>query len=196
MKNARAFYIPVSAPAPTAAIPGDLFAPAATSNDLFAPAATSGDLFSNNRSEPAAPNTTSQSGSPAAISISLLKEFIQSLFADASVLKISLNLKDNLHRLEEALQTELSPFSYDDVAIMSYDLNSSAVTHTLPALAAEFLETPLKSAAPEYKKPTFRLCPPPTRCISLPKRRIIPTGCTASLPRACCRKKALRLRRD
>lgn len=184
LKNARAFYIPVSAPAPTAAIPGDLFAPAATSNDLFAPAATSGNLFSpaadtlstsaapapdlfagdlfaapSARSEPAAPNTTSQSGSPAAISISLLKEFIQSLFADASVLKISLNLKDNLHRLEEALQTELSPFPYDDVAIMSYDLNSSAVTHTLPALAAEFLETPLKSAAPEYKKTDFSLMP-------------------------------------
>lgn len=184
LKNARAFYIPVSAPAPTAAIPGDLFAPAATSNDLFAPAATSGNLFSpaadtlstsaapapdlfagdlfaapSARSEPAAPNTASPSGSPAAISISLLKEFIQSLFADASVLKISLNLKDNLHRLEEALQTELSPFPYDDVAIMSYDLNSSAVTHTLPALAAEFLETPLKSAAPEYKKTDFSLMP-------------------------------------
>lgn len=184
LKNARAFYIPVSAPAPTAAIPGDLFAPAATSNDLFAPAATSGNLFSpaadtlstsaapapdlfagdlfaapSARSEPAAPNTTSQSGSPVAISLSDLKEFIQSLFADASVLKISLNLKDNLHRLEEALQTELSPFPYDDVAIMSYDLNSSAVTHTLPALAAEFLETPLKSAAPEYKKTDFSLMP-------------------------------------
>lgn len=196
LQNARAFYIPVSAPAPAAAIPGDLFAPAATSNDLFAPAATSGNLFApastatsgnlfspaadtrstsaapapdlfagdlfaapSARSEPAAPNTTSQSGSPAAISISLLKEFIQSLFADASVLKISLNLKDNLHRLEEALQTELSLFPYDDVAIMSYDLNSSAVTHTLPALAAEFLETPLKSAAPEYKKTDFSLMP-------------------------------------
>lgn len=174
LQNARAFYIPVSAPAPTAAIPGDLFAPAATSNDLFSPAADTlstsaapapdlfaGDLFAapSARSEPAAPNTTSQSGSPAAISISLLKEFIQSLFADASVLKISLNLKDNLHRLEEALQTELSPFPYDDVAIMSYDLNSSAVTHTLPALAAEFLETPLKSAAPEYKKTDFSLMP-------------------------------------
>lgn len=174
LKNARAFYIPVSAPAPTAAIPGDLFAPAATSNDLFAPAADTrstsaapapdlfaGDLFAapSARSEPAAPNTTSQSGSPAATSISLLKEFIQSLFADVSVLKISLNLKDNLHRLEEALQTELSPFPYDDVAIMSYDLNSSAVTHTLPALAAEVLETPLKSAAPEYKKTDFSLMP-------------------------------------
>lgn len=196
LKNARAFYIPVSAPAPTAAIPGDLFAPAATSNDLFAPAATSGNLFApastatsgnlfspgadtlstsaapapnlfagdlfaapSARSEPAAPNTTSQSGSPVAISLSDLKEFIQSLFADASVLKISLNLKDNLHRLEEALQTKLSPFPYDDVAIMSYDLNSSAVTHTLPALAAEFLETPLKSAAPEYKKTDFSLMP-------------------------------------
>ena len=196
LKNARAFYIPVSAHAPTAAIPGDLFASAATSNDLFAPAATSGNLFApastatsgnlfspgadtlstsaapapnlfagdlfaapSARSEPAAPNTTSQSGSPVAISLSDLKEFIQSLFADASVLKISLNLKDNLHRLEEALQTELSPFPYDDVAIMSYDLNSSAVTHTLPALAAEFLETPLKSAAPEYKKTDFSLMP-------------------------------------
>lgn len=154
LKNARAFYIPISVPAPAAAIPGDLFAPAATSDDLFAPAATSGDLFSDNRSEPAAP------GLPlSAITLSELKEFIRSLFADASILKISLNLKDNLHRLEEALQTKLSPFPYDDVAIMSYDLNSSAVTHTLPALAAEFLETPLKSAAPEYKKTDFSLMP-------------------------------------
>lgn len=59
LKNARAFYIPVSAPAPTAAIPGDLFASAATSNDLFAPAATSGNLFS-----PAA-DTLSTSAAPA-----------------------------------------------------------------------------------------------------------------------------------
>ena len=38
---------------------------------------------------------------------------------------------------------------------MSYGLHSSAATHTLPALSAEFLALPLKSAAPEYKKADF-----------------------------------------
>lgn len=84
-----------------------------------------------------------------------LKDFLQNLFANPAILKISLNLKENLHILADALQTDFAPFPYDDVAIMSYGLHSSAATHTLPALAAEFLALPLKSAAPEYKKADF-----------------------------------------
>lgn len=142
LQNAHACYIPVTDTQTTSA-------PLAT--DLFG-----GDLFT----PPPSGSTAAKGGSPSAgLSLSCLKEFVRSLFADASVLKISLNLKDNLHLLDSALQTELSPFPYDDVAIMSYNLNSSAATHTLPALAADFLEMPLKSAASEYKKPTFRLCP-------------------------------------
>ena len=84
-----------------------------------------------------------------------LKDFLQNLFANPAILKISLNLKENLHILADALQTDFAPFPYDDVAIMSYGLHSSAATHTLPALSAEFLALPLKSAAPEYKKADF-----------------------------------------
>lgn len=88
-----------------------------------------------------------------------LKQFLQPLFNNPTILKIALNLKENLHILEKALQTELDPFPYDDVAIMSYDLYSSAVTHTLPALAAEFLQKSLKTAEPDYKKTDFKTMP-------------------------------------
>lgn len=84
-----------------------------------------------------------------------LKDFLQNLFANPAILKISLNLKESLHILADALQTDFAPFPYDDVAIMSYGLHSSAATHTLPALSVEFLALPLKSAAPEYKKADF-----------------------------------------
>lgn len=143
LQNAHACYIPVTDTQTTSA-------PLAT--DLFG-----GDLFT---PLPSGSTTAKGGSSSAGLSLSCLKEFVRSLFADASVLKISLNLKDNLHLLDSALQTELSPFPYDDVAIMSYDLNSSAATHTLPALAADFLEMPLKSAASEYKKADFSAMPP------------------------------------
>ena len=110
-----------------------LAAETASAADLFAAAPTAGEGVPPNK----------------------LKDFLQNLFANPAILKISLNLKENLHILADALQTDFAPFPYDDVAIMSYGLHSSAATHTLPALAAEFLALPLKSAAPEYKKADF-----------------------------------------
>lgn len=93
------------------------------------------------------------------ITAAQLKQFLQPLFSNPAVLKIALNFKENLHTLEKALKTEFNPFPYDDVAIMSYDLYSSAVTHTLPALAAEFLQKNLKTAEPDYKKTDFKTIP-------------------------------------
>lgn len=81
-----------------------------------------------------------------------LRNFLKNLLADTAVLKISLNLKDNLHCLEKALNTTLPITSYEDVAVMSYDLNSSSATHTLEALAAMFFDFSIKSSRPEYKK--------------------------------------------
>ncbi|MCM1323749.1 MAG: DNA polymerase I [Acetobacter sp.] len=108
-----------------------------------APAA---DLFS-------APTTTGD------ISLNELKQFILPLFNAPEILKIALNIKENIHQLANAFQTELTPFPYDDVAILSYDLYSASVTHTLPALAAEFLQKSLKMSEPEYKKTDFSTLP-------------------------------------
>ncbi len=138
LKDARAFYIPVTAPSTTE--PVDLFSAAAV------PLPPDRDLFA---------TTTKTEG----ISPQTLQNFLSELFANPAVLKISLNLKDNLHLLAKAMQRKFSPFPYDDVAIISYDLNSSSATHTLASLSANFLGLPLKSAAPEYKKADFKSMP-------------------------------------
>lgn len=78
--------------------------------------------------------------------------FLKKLLANASVLKISLNLKDNLHCLEKALKTVFPINAYEDVAVISYDLYSSSVIHTLESLSATFLNLPLKSSETKYKK--------------------------------------------
>ncbi len=103
-----------------------------------------------------APITSTQKG----INISELKQFIVPLFTNSEVLKISLNIKENLHLLKKGLNTNLNAFPYDDIAIMSYDINSSSVTHTLSNLAESILNLLPKSSAPEYKKTDFKTLPP------------------------------------
>ena len=97
------------------------------------------DLFS-------APQTTD------GIEIKELTSFLTELFNNPAILKISLGLKEHLHFLEKALHTTFNAFPYDDVAIMSYDLYSSTLTHTLEALSTEILNQNLQLAADEYKK--------------------------------------------
>ncbi len=112
----------------------------------LAAAALAADLFS-------APAATE------GITLSELRKFLLPLFAAPEILKISLNIKEQNHRFADAFQTEFPLFPYDDVAILSYDLYSSSVTHTLPALAAAFLNKTLKTAEPEYKKTDFAALP-------------------------------------
>ena len=103
-----------------------------------------------------APITTTQKG----ITLAELKQFLLPLLNNPEVLKISLNIKENLRLLEKELNQGLNAFPYDDVAIMSYDINSSSVMHTLPNLSADILNMTPKIAAPEYKKTDFKALPP------------------------------------
>ena len=89
-----------------------------------------------------------------------IKNFLTPLFQDPAVMKISFNLKDNLHLLENTVKSLPFPFPYDDVAIMSYDLYSSAATHTIADLSTNLLDHTLKSADTEYKKTDFSLISP------------------------------------
>lgn len=93
------------------------------------------------------------------VTVQELQKFLSELFANPAILKISLGLKTNLHRLADFLKYDFAPFPYDDVAIISYDLLSSSATHTLDSLSANLLGIPLKSAAPEYKKADFKSMP-------------------------------------
>ncbi len=103
-----------------------------------------------------APITTTPKG----ITLAELKQFLLPLLNNPEVLKISLNIKENLRLLEKELNQGLNALPYDDVAIMSYDINSSSVMHTLPNLSADILNMTPKIAAPEYKKTDFKALPP------------------------------------
>ena len=103
-----------------------------------------------------APITTTQKG----ITLAELKQFLLPLLNNHEILKISLNIKENLRLLEKELNQGLNAFPYDDVAIMSYDINSSSVMHTLPNLSADILNMTPKITAPEYKKTDFKALPP------------------------------------
>jgi DNA polymerase-1 len=81
-----------------------------------------------------------------------LTHFLSELFNNPAILKIALGLKEHLHFLEKSLHHEFNAFPYDDVAIMSYDLYSLTLQHTLPALSITLLNQNLKLTADEYKK--------------------------------------------
>ncbi len=81
-----------------------------------------------------------------------LVSFIKELFDKNSILKISINLKENQHLLAKHLQLESFPFPYDDISVMSYDIFSSEQEHTLDALSKVILDEELKSSNAELKK--------------------------------------------
>ncbi len=81
-----------------------------------------------------------------------LTHFLSELFNNPAILKIALGLKEHLHVLEKSLHHEFNAFPYDDVGIMSYDLYSLTLQHTLPALSIALLNQNLKLTADEYKK--------------------------------------------
>lgn len=88
-----------------------------------------------------------------------LKDFLNPLFVNPAIMKISANIKEQLHNLESTLKIPLFPFPYEDIAIMSYDLYSSAHPHTIATLSQEILNQPFKLAEPEYKKTNFKTVP-------------------------------------
>jgi len=88
-----------------------------------------------------------------------LKNFLIPLFKNPAILKISFELKDALRPLETFFNTELTLYPYDDVAIISYNLFSSEITHNLPTLSQIILDLPLKASEEEYKKADLSALP-------------------------------------
>ena len=81
-----------------------------------------------------------------------IKTFLNDLFEDKSILKISINLKENQHLLFDTLGLETFPIPYDDISVMSYDIYSSELTHDLKTLSEHLLEKTLASASEVSKK--------------------------------------------
>ena len=75
--------------------------------------------------------TTDTSG----LSKETISKFLLNLLNNTDILKISADIKEQWHLLEEFLQTEINLFPYHDVSLMSYVLDSSEHGHSLPELA-------------------------------------------------------------
>lgn len=86
-----------------------------------------------------------------------ISKFLNAIFNDKNLLKITAELKEQWHLLEKYLQTDLELFPYHDVALMSYVLDSSEHGHTLPDLAqiclGETLESEEKLKAEDLNAP-------------------------------------------
>ncbi len=79
---------------------------------------------------------------PAQLSPETVGRYLLPLLSDDSVLKIGCGLKTAWHFINRLWpQARLAP--YDDLAVMSYDLDSSEHGHTLPELSKQFMETDL-----------------------------------------------------
>lgn len=65
--------------------------------------------------------------------------FITDIAEDKSILKVAADIKTNWHRLNNFCGRFLDLTPFDDISVMSYDLDSSEHAHNLPALCAQFL---------------------------------------------------------
>ena len=79
------------------------------------------------------------SSAPKQISPEALALLLKPIFASRSILKIGCGLKTALHFLSQFI-SGIDCFPYDDVSILSYDLDSSEHGHSLNDLAPLFLE--------------------------------------------------------
>lgn len=77
-----------------------------------------------------------------------VQKFLVSLLNNDSILKIAHGLKTQWHRLNKLFGQQLNLFPYDDVALMSYCLDSSEHEHGLPNLSELFLHLPLNEPQP------------------------------------------------
>lgn len=70
--------------------------------------------------------------------------FLRAVMNDKDVLKIAADVKTQWHQLNALCDETLDLWPYDDLSIMSYDLDSSVHEHNLPTLSALFLDAELK----------------------------------------------------
>lgn len=81
-------------------------------------------------------------------------KFLQSLFNDKSILKITAELKTQWHLLNKLFAPQtLDLFPYDDISVMSYVLDSSEHLHSLPALCEVFLNESITEPKTSAKNP-------------------------------------------
>lgn len=73
----------------------------------------------------------------------IVLKFLRAVLEDTDILKIAADLKTQWHRINQLYNKHVNIFPYDDVSIMSYDLDSSEHEHDLSALARLFLDYPL-----------------------------------------------------
>ena len=73
----------------------------------------------------------------------IVLKFLRAVLEDTDILKIAADLKTQWHRINQLYNKHINIFPYDDVSIMSYDLDSSEHEHDLSALARLFLDYPL-----------------------------------------------------
>ena len=69
-----------------------------------------------------------------------VKPILLPLMSDKSILKISHDAKFNIHFIKKVLGDDATCQPLDDTAVLSYVLDSSESKHTLPELAATFLD--------------------------------------------------------
>ena len=82
--------------------------------------------------------------------------FLQQLFNDQSILKITAELKTQWHRLNQLFAPQtLNLFPYDDISLMSYVLDSSEHLHSLPALCEVFLNETIAEPKASAKNPVI-----------------------------------------
>ncbi len=70
-------------------------------------------------------------------------KFLRTIMNDKDILKIAVDIKTQWHFMNTFCGERLDLWPYDDLAIMSYDLDSSTHEHTLPVLSEMFLDKPL-----------------------------------------------------
>ena len=79
-------------------------------------------------------------------------KFLRAVLSDKDILKIAAEIKTQWHLLNASCGEVLDLWPYDDLAIMSYDLDSSEHEHDLPTLSALFLDEKLAEPKAVGKK--------------------------------------------
>jgi len=77
------------------------------------------------------------------VSFAALRQFLLLILADKDILKIAADIKTQWHYLNEICEQELDLWPYDDIAIMSYDLDSTEHEHTIGVLSDIYLNLQL-----------------------------------------------------
>ena len=97
----------------------------------------SDDLFSDNSSK--------------GLARSVVAEFLSEIAEDKSILKVAADLKTVWHHLNDICEKKLDLKPFDDISIMSYDLDSSQHGHTISAMCSYFFNEQVVEPKPSTR---------------------------------------------